>query len=164
MRYILVGSVAASLYGVDLQPGDLDIAPALATRNLKNLTSLLLELEAKPSTSGHWEPQPDGEKRWKEDETALDVEKRTNWTPNPNEVASFDYLFFTRFGNFDVVPELANPFERLKERAVPVDAHGQEVRVAHPDDLLSTLTVPRRRKDTARVQQLREVQRLRAEG
>jgi hypothetical protein len=29
LRYVLIGSVAAHLYGVEVQPGDLDIAPAL---------------------------------------------------------------------------------------------------------------------------------------
>jgi hypothetical protein len=34
-----------------------------------------------------------------------------------------------------------------------------EVQVAHVDDLLARLTVPRRKKDVARVKRLRELQR-----
>ena len=163
MRYVLVGSVAASLYGVDLKPGDLDIVPALDTRNLQSLTSLLLELNARPSTSGHWAVQPDGEKRWVEDESATELERRTSWVPDPDALSSFDHLFFTKLGNLDVVPELVGSFERLNKRAVPMNAHGREIQAAHPDDLLATLTVPRRKKDAARVRQLREIQRSRAE-
>ena len=29
VRYILIGSVAAQLYGIEAQPGDLDVTPAL---------------------------------------------------------------------------------------------------------------------------------------
>ncbi len=34
VRYILIGSVAAQLYGIKAQPGDLDITPALDRENL----------------------------------------------------------------------------------------------------------------------------------
>ena len=34
ISYVLIGSVAAQAYGVDVQPGDLDIAPALDADNL----------------------------------------------------------------------------------------------------------------------------------
>ena len=163
VRYVLVGSVAASLYGADSTPGDLDIVPAPETDNLRRLASLLLELNARPSTSGHWVVQPDGEKRWVTDKSAMGLESRAHWTPDPHNVASFDHLFFTKLGNLDVVPELVGSFERLNKRAVPMNAHGREIRAAHPDDLLATLTVPRRKKDAARVRQLREVQRSRAE-
>lgn len=46
VRYILIGSAAAQLYGTEAQPGDLDITPALDRENLARLASLLLEIEA----------------------------------------------------------------------------------------------------------------------
>ena len=36
-RYIIVGSVAAQLYGAEVQPGDFDIVPALELDNLTRL-------------------------------------------------------------------------------------------------------------------------------
>ena len=70
-----------------------------------------------------------------------------------------DHLFCTCFGNLDVVPDLTGDYEILVKRAVKMDAHGQEVWVVHVDELLTALTIPRRKKDVPRVRQLREVQR-----
>ena len=51
-------------------------------------------------------------------------------------------------------------FEMLSESAVQRTAFGVQVRVAHVDEVLARLTVPRRQKDIPRVHKLREVQRL----
>jgi hypothetical protein len=59
------------------------------------------------------------------------------------------------------VPDLSGPYDRLIQRAVETSALGQRIWVAHIDDLLAALTVPRRKKDAARVHQLRELQRKR---
>jgi hypothetical protein len=40
-----------------------------------------------------------------------------------------------------------------------MNVQGYEVWVAHVDELLAALTVPRRKKDVSRVRDLREVQR-----
>ena len=64
VRYTLTGSVAAQFYGVEVQPGDLDITPDLDLDNLPRLSKLLVEIEATlPDTDaiGHWEAQLDGE-------------------------------------------------------------------------------------------------------
>jgi len=45
VRYVLIGSVAADLYGVEMQPGDMDIAPALDHANLTRLTQVLTKIE-----------------------------------------------------------------------------------------------------------------------
>jgi hypothetical protein len=76
----------------------------------------------------------------------------------------FDSLFHTRYGNFDIVPDLAGRYESLMERAVKMQAHGFEAWVAHVDELLAALTVPRRQKDILRVKKLREIQRLNQYG
>jgi hypothetical protein len=67
IRYVLIGSVAAQAYGVDVQPGDLDIAPALDADNLARLAQLLLEVDAclpESDVVGQWEVQPGGERKW----------------------------------------------------------------------------------------------------
>ena len=163
IRYVIIGSVAAQLYGVEVQPGDLDLTPALDHQNLTRLASLLLEIEAALPDSdqvGRWDVQPDGERKWiSRKATPEDRQRRARWRPDPEDVTSLDHLFNTRHGNFDVVPELAGGYDTLMERAVKVRAHGQEVWVAHVDELLAALTVPRRNKDSARVRRLREIQR-----
>lgn len=161
LRYVVVGSVAAALYGVETQPRDLDITPALGYHNLLRLKASLKHLRARPNGAvGRWEVQPDGELKWLRD--ALTPEEteafRRGWRLEPDDPKSVDHLFTTRCGNLDVVPELVGSYDYLLERAVPLQAYGHEVWVAHVDDLLSTLTVPRRKKDRARVARLREVQ------
>ena len=50
VAYVLVGSVAAMVYGADVQPGDLDITPALDNANLTKLGGMLESVGAKPDT------------------------------------------------------------------------------------------------------------------
>ena len=58
-------------------------------------------------------------------------------------------------GNFDVVPEVSGTYDALMQRAIRLPAYGQAIWVAHVDDLLATVTVPRRTMDIPRVQALR---------
>ena len=163
VRYILIGSVAAQLYGIEAQPGDLDITPALDRENLARLTSLLLEIEATlPATEeiGDWEVQPDGERKWiSRKATEQDLLERAAWQPDADDLSTLDHLFQTRHGNLDVVPDLTGDYDTLVKRAIKMEAHGQEVWVVHLDELLTALTIPRRKKDVLRVWQLREAQR-----
>ena len=163
VRYILIGSVAAQLYGIEAQPGDLDITPAPDQENLARLARLLLELEATlPATEevGAWEVQTDGERKWvSRKATEQDLLERAAWQPDADDLSTLDHLFCTRYGNLDVVPDLTGDYETLAQRAIKMDAHGQEVGVVHVDELLTALTIPRRKKDVSRVRQLREIQR-----
>jgi len=162
-RYIIVGSVAAQLYGAEVQPGDFDIVPALELDNLTRLAQVLRELEATlPDTDdiGRWEVQADEEKKWvSRKATPQERFQRAGWVPKPEDVSTLDALFYTRFGNFDVVPELVGDYETLMQRARKMKVQGQEVWVTHVDELLAALTIPRRQKDVSRVRQLREIQR-----
>lgn len=161
--YVLVGSVAAMLYGAELQPGDFDITPALDQPNLERLVALLIAIEARPADDGgHWIAQPNSERRWvvpPDDAAALDAQAR--WQPDPADLSSLDHLFSSRYGNFDVVPELSGSYDMLSQRAVSLSVHGYQIDVIHIDELLAGVTVPRRAKDEPRVRQLRQIQRER---
>lgn len=164
VRYVLTGSVAASMYGVDVQPGDLDITPALDRENLCRLATVLETVEAAiDGGEGRWEQQPNGEQTWIEQE--LTVRERSAraaaWRPDPDDVSTFDHLFRSCYGSFDVVPRVTGAYETLIQRALLIEMAGCRVWVAHVDDLLATLTIPRRQKDIARVHALRGVQRKR---
>ena len=163
INYVLIGSVAAQLYGVDVQPGDLDITPALDRQNLNRLAEFLVDIEARlpDGPGGHWEHQEGGEKKWIShgDPTPEELAERAAWVPDPDDVSSFDSLFYTKYGNFDVVPDLTGDYEALMRRAIQADAFGQSIWVAHVDELLAALTVPRREKDRPCVLDLREIQR-----
>jgi len=168
VHYVLVGSVAAQVYGAEVQPGDLDITPAPDRENLVRLCELLQALEASlPDTDdvGHWQVQPDGEKKWiSRQATPQDRLARARWQPDPDDLSTLDHLMHTRHGNLDVVPDLTGDYEMLMKRAVRMQAHGQEIWVVHVDELLTALTIPRRKKDVPRVRQLRQIQRQRGEG
>jgi hypothetical protein len=167
VRYVLTGSIAAQVYGVDVGvPGDLDITPALDPDNVQRLATVLREINAMielEGRDGHWELQPDGERTWIVDELTPDIiAARAAWVPNPADIATLDHLFLSRYGNLDVVPELVGTYDLLMERAVATWAYGHRVWVAHVDDLLATLTMPRRKKDMPCVEQLRALQRQRS--
>ncbi|MGZ3599566.1 MAG: hypothetical protein ACXWQ5_07595 [Ktedonobacterales bacterium] len=168
VRYVLTGSVAALAYGVEIgQAGDLDITPALDEVNLSRLGALLRDIEASldpDGPMGHWETLPDGEKKWRVDAPTRESRaQQASWSPDPADVSTFDHLFCTRLGNFDVVPEVSGTYETLMKRAARMDAWGHDIWVVHVDELLAALTVPRRAKDVPRVRQLREIQRRRGE-
>ena len=167
VRYVLIGSVAASFYGVEVQPGDFDITPASDIGNLQRLITMLRDIEATTDGSaGHWECNADGERTWID--VPLTAEERAvraaSWNPQADDVETLDHLFCTRYGNFDVVPSLAGTYELLMKRAVPMQFVERCVWVAHVDDLLAALTVPRRQKDGSRVQALRRIQHERESG
>ena len=162
LQFVITGSVAAQLYGVGLEPGDLDIVPATDTGNLDRLLRVLDALEARPAGPfGEWTTLPNGEMKWiARLTTEEDIQA---WTPSVHDVSSLDHCYRSQFGNFDVVPRVGGTYEVLKRRAVQIPAFGYNPWVAHVDELLARLTVPRRDKDVTRVAQLREVQRMQGE-
>jgi len=159
IEYVVTGSVAAMLYGVALQPGDFDITPDLGLVNRQRLVRLLHHVEATPSSFGRWETRSDGEKHWIDEATT--PEKLAAWRPDPDDISTLDHLFQTRYGNFDIVPLLAGDYAALRVEATAASVAGCQVWLAHVDELLARLTVPRRSKDVPRVERLRVIQRQR---
>jgi hypothetical protein len=168
VRYVVTGSVAAMLYGVALEPGDLDITPARDYENLDRLAHVLGLIEARQYADepfGEWETDTDGEQRWVQREpTQQDIAAREDWQPDPNSPASFDHLLESKYGAIDIVPEVSGTYEELVPRAEKLQLDGHTVCVEAIHDLLATITVPRREKDRDRVQQLRAIQRVRGLG
>lgn len=157
VRGVLAGSVAARAWGADVEPGDLDLVPALDRGNLERLAAALIEVEASiDGVVGIWTPQPSGWKKWipTPESDAVRAARAASWRPDPGDVASFDFLFRTKHGNLDTPPEICGTCEALSRRAVPGRIGGIEVPVAHPEDLLATLNAVRRERDPARVRAL----------
>lgn len=161
--YVVTGSAAAMLHGVPLVPGDLDITPALDVDNLTRLAHVLESIEARQDPRapfGHWERGDDGEQHWVETApTPQAVAARASWRPDPADPASFDHLLQSKHGALDVVPEVSGTYDELIARAVRLDIDGVSFWVESVEDLLATLTVPRRAKDRERVERLRALQR-----
>ena len=162
VEHVVTGSAAAMLHGVVLDPGDLDITPALDHDNLDRLRRVLEAIHARQYESasfGHWEATAAGEHRWVEDEaTPENVAARASWWPNPLDPTTFDYLLDSDFGSIDIVPTISGTYQELARCAVKVQAGATSVLVEAVSDLLATLTVPRREKDNDRVRQLRRIQ------
>jgi hypothetical protein len=124
VRFVITGSVAALAHGVDLHPGDLDIAPALDDQNLNALSGLLGELGAKPKHVPSWQKGPSRE--------ACEA-----WLRLPATEANLDHRFVTAHGELDVVPRLAGTYDELVTRAVTMTAFDVRTLIAHVDDLIS---------------------------
>lgn len=165
VEYIVTGSVAALLIGVDVKPGDLDVTPACDRENLERLARALADLQARQYPDepfGQWMTEENGERRWVTFEpTDANRQARAAWHPDPGDIESFDHLLWTRLGTLDVVPEIAGRYDDLRDRAIAVEVDGRTVAVESIGDQLATLTVPRREKDRQRVTVLRVIQRKR---
>ena len=150
--YVVVGSVGAMAHGApDVTPGDLDIVPATDPANLARLAGVLDELGAVASVeTGAWTTDPGGEAAWVEDGI-----ERAPGVLDPGEPETFDHSYTSRHGRLDVVPRVAGRYASLRARAQRLHVAGHLAWVAHPIDLLSGMTGPRRPKDGPRVRHLR---------
>jgi hypothetical protein len=151
IRYVVTGSVAAMAYGVDLDPGDLDIAPALDRANLEALGRMLGEVGAKPKFVPGWAAGP------------TEQECR-DWRPEPADAATLDHRFVTPWGELDVVPHKAGVYEALRPRAVVVPAYGRQIPVTHVEDLIIQAESWDRPRDRARRDDLRSAAARLASG
>ncbi|MBX3096009.1 MAG: hypothetical protein KF812_04030 [Fimbriimonadaceae bacterium] len=160
IRYVVGGSTAMMLHGVETDPNDLDIIPDTSPENLTRLASLLTRLDAvNQGGPGHWLRDEEGEWKWMVvPENEEWRERCQNWQFDPHDPLTFDASFSTTLGSLDIVPEISGQYEDLIRRSVTKSVGAVEVHVVHVTDLLNTVTVPRRKKDHLRVAQLRQIQ------
>ena len=150
---MIVGSVAALAYGLDVEPADLDIVPEASRANLVRLDCVLVALDAEPTIEiGAWQVDGAGERVWVRDGVPREIAPR-----DPDNAATFDHTYSTRLGRFDIVPDVAGGYVVLRPRARYAELAGHRVAIAHPLDVLTGMTRPRRDKDGPRVRQLREL-------
>ena len=156
--YILVGSVAAAVYGVDVHAGDLDVVPNTEEHNLERLIKVLAEIEGTPlGPFGEWRVMESGEWKWIARPTT--EQELADWRPDARDARTLGHLFGTCLGNFDVMPEVAGTYDVLRPSALMRSWQGCNLWVAHIDELLARISIPRREKDRDRVGALREIQR-----
>ncbi len=114
---------------------------------------MLLTLAAEPTVEiGEWQTDASGERVWVRDGVSRRIAPR-----NPADASTFDHTYGTRLGRFDIVPDVAGGYDVLRGRAREADLAGRPVAIAHPVDVLTGMTRPRRDKDGPRVRQLREL-------
>jgi hypothetical protein len=153
VAYVVCGSVGAMAHGApDVTPGDLDIVPDTRRANLERLAAALAELGAEAGREyGEWRIDELGEREW-----VQDGRLRETRPLDPADPSTFDHWFETPHGRLDVVPEAAGTFAKLRARARAMPLAGADRWVAHPVDLLTGMTRPRRAKDVPRVRHLRD--------
>jgi len=162
VQFVLAGSVAVQAWGVDVgTPGDLDIVPDLSRDNLRRLADGLRALEAESSpVTGRWVQSGADEYTWEQYPEDHPLFGTRIARPDPEDIATFDSLFKTRYGELDVVPYISGAYDALITGATHMTVHGvPDVPVASIEDLLACLTVPRRAEDADRVRALRTIQR-----
>jgi len=104
VNFVVIGSVAAKLWGVDLDPGDLDVVPDVEAANLTRLVSALKALEASIAETnqvGSWTKSEDEEWHWTS-RAATDSERQKllACALDAHDVSSLDHQFFTKHGTW----------------------------------------------------------------
>jgi predicted nucleotidyltransferase len=139
--FVVIGGIAAVLWGSARMTFDLDICFATDDANLRALGSVLVELEAQ--LKGLDEEVP-----FVADEQAL---RRVELLTLRTSAGELDLL--SR-------PAGAPPYERLRRNAERVDLGGFNVLVASIEDLIAMKRAAGRPKDLADIDELEAIRRL----
>lgn len=140
VRYVLIGGLAATLYGSPHVTTDVDIAPDRAVENLAALAAALERLDARIRTEG----EPGG---MAFDRSAAFLER-----------ASILNLT-TRHGALDLTFEPAGTrgYADLSRGAVTIELRGLEIRVAALSDIIRSKEAAGREKDRLTLPTLRRL-------
>jgi hypothetical protein len=144
--FVLIGALAARLYGFPRLTADADITPARDKRNLGRLATALRELDAKIYT----ESLPEG---LAFDCSATMLERATTWN------------LVTNAGRLDIafMPAGTKGYDDLAKDAERFSAFGVEFQVSSLDDIIRSKQAAGRPKDRDDVLLLRELKRRLAE-
>lgn len=148
VAYVLVGGVAATLYGSPHVTTDVDITPSTERSNLRSLAAALDDLDARIRT----ESEPEG----------LPFDR----SPAMLNRASLLNLV-TRFGDLDLAfePSGTRGYDDLKRDAITVEIHGIKVPVASLADVIRSKEAAGREKDRLQLPALRQLlERLESES
>lgn len=140
--FVVVGGLAAVMYGSERNTFDLDICPAQDAGNLDALGKALVEIEAR----------------------LRGIEDDVPFVPDGRSLRGMQILTLdTSFGPLDVLthPDGSPPYRSLRGRAERMDLGTASVLVASIDDLLAMKQAAGRPKDKEDVERLEAIKRLR---
>ena len=140
--FVLIGGLAATLYGSPYVTTDADIVPEKTPENMERLSKSLRLLEAKIRTEGEPAGLP-----FDMSATALENLEILNLT--------------TRFGNLDLtfMPSGTSGFPDLRRDAKDLTVHGVHVHVASLADVIRSKEAANRDKDRLVLPTLRDLLR-----
>jgi hypothetical protein len=141
VEYVVVGGIAAVLWGSPRNTFDLDVCPASDPGNLDALAKALVELEAR----------------------LRGIEEDVPFLPDVGTLAQVEILTLdTIAGPLDIItrPGGAPAYEKLRKGATRVDVGAFSVLVASIDDLITMKRSAGRLKDEVDVEELEAIQRL----
>jgi hypothetical protein len=139
--YIMIGGLAAAVYGSDLVTGDLDITPAISDANLARLSLALDELDARVRTDAVPEGLPFAH-------DARSLARATVWN------------LVTNAGDLDLamLPSGTQGYDDLRRDAIAIEILGVPTRVAALADIIRSKEAAGREKDRAALPMLRRLQ------
>jgi hypothetical protein len=138
--YVVVGGIAAVLWGSPRNTFDLDVCPSTDPGNLEALAKALAELEI----------------------NLRGIDEDVPFSPDARTLANVETLTLdTIAGPLDIVmrPDGAPAYERLRKTATLVDVGNFSVRVASIDDLIAMKRAAGRPKDEVDAEELEAIQR-----
>jgi len=140
--FVVIGAVAARLFGATRITEDLDICFSTAKPNLAALGEVMVGLNAR----------------------LKGIDENLPFVPDERTLSRVQLLTLaTDHGELDVLtrPSGAPPYEELKRRSKLVDIGSTAVHVAALEDLIAMKEAAGRDKDLLDLQELRKVRRLR---
>ena len=144
LKFVVVGSSGAALLGAAIEPGDLDVCPALDESNLRRLCDVLSDLTARPHV---------GVPGW------VTPEDVAAYVPEPT-IPSLDLLFDTPLGALDVCARPLSPgltYDDLIGTAATVIVDGRAVRVGAAERIAASKLAARRPKDLRAMEALQRL-------
>lgn len=140
VRYVLIGGLAATLYGSPHVTTDVHITPAADAGNLERLAAALVELDARPRV----ENEPEGVPF---DRSAEALARASIWN------------LVTRHGALDLAltPAGTSGYDDLQRDAVEIDIRGTHVLVASLADVIRSKEAADREKDRLTLPTLRRL-------
>jgi hypothetical protein len=151
-QFVIVGGIAAQVYGATRVTKDLDLCPAWSADNLERVAAALRDLGARMKI---------GEGSIELLEVALDAKTLANMEIVP---------WRTRAGDIDVLLGIPNisrfelaRYEQLVATATIIEVDGLEVAVASLADIIRSKEIADRPKDREALNELRAIDRLHRE-
>jgi hypothetical protein len=148
VQFVIVGGVAAQVYGATRVTKDLDVCPAWSAENLERLAAALRALGARMKI---------GEGSIELLDVALDAKTLANMEIVPWRTSAGDVdvlLGIPNTSRFDLAR-----YEQLAATAIIVEVDGLEVAVASLADIIRSKEIANRPKDREALRELRAIER-----